>query len=206
MTSFMLAGFNPHQHYWLADDGRVFSGPQEQIVDTTDQGYVDFIAEPSNVASIWPRDSGNNQTDATLQAILEPLGMFVNLNYYCIFVRWSVEQNGLTLSSGMAIKTDDRSQAKINGVRGRSVDDPSFTTQWWAADFTIWSLDATQIQAMHNELQTHIDSMFAISADTLTKIQGGTITTRDEVNSAFGFTPPTAAKLPQSFPAKLRHT
>jgi hypothetical protein len=201
--------YNPRQMYWLADDGRIFSGPSEQIVDATDQGYIDYTDPTlSNSVSVWPRDASGNQTDATMQAVLDAWGMFVNLNYYTVYVRWMVEQGGMTLSSGMLIETNDRSQAKINGVRGNALADSSFTTQWWAADFTIWTLDATQIAAMSSELQTFINNNFTTSANTLTSIQNGTITTRAEVDSAFGFTPAKkAGKWPgPSFPKELKHS
>ena len=213
--------YNPAQWYWLADDGRVFSGPLETVVTTSDSGYVAWVAA-GNPQTAWPRELDGNQTDAALQDVLTPHGMFVNLSYYAVDVRWRVEQGGMTISNGMPIKTDDRSQAKINGLRLMSLpgamvkegEDPlaqppptnPFTTEFWAADYTLWTLNASQILMVSNELQALMDNTFDVSADVLTQIQNGTVTTRDQVNSMFGYDPNYAGRSTRSvpFPKNLR--
>jgi hypothetical protein len=108
------------------------------------------------------------------------------LETYCAFKRWTKEQGGLTLTSGMPIATDDRAQAKINGVVLAASTNPSFTTQWHAADGSYWPLDKTKIDAMSGELQAHINNCFIISSQTMADISAGTITTRDQIDAAFG--------------------
>ena len=104
-----------HSNYWHADDGRVyFSGTQVQMT-TNDPDYVAWV-DAGNTATQWPRDDQGAQTDAALQEVLDPYNKFANLKYYTAFKRWQKEQGGITLESGMPIKTDDRSQAKISGA------------------------------------------------------------------------------------------
>jgi hypothetical protein len=47
---------------------------------------------------------------------------------------------------------------------------------------------------MSIELLTHINNCFSISADVLAAIEEGTITTREEIDAAFGAAMPPAAK------------
>ena len=108
--------------------------------------------------------------------------------------RWEKEVGGITLSFGMPIKTNDRAQAKITGVYAAQQVNPAVTTPWHAADGTVHQLTAAQIETMSIELLTHINNCFSISADVLAAIEEGTITTREEIDAAFGAAMPPAAK------------
>ena len=178
------ATYYPPQWYWLADDGRVYSGPLQAIVSQQDPGYVAWI-EPGRVATAWPRDLAGNQTDAALQQVLEQHDMFVNLNYYTVNKRWQKEQGGIVATAGFPIKTNDRAQAKITGIYAASKEAPSVTTPFHAADNTVHELTAAQMYELNSDLLTHINNCFAISADVLADIQAGTITTREQVDAAF---------------------
>jgi hypothetical protein len=172
-------------NFWLADDGRVFGSTKQLISDDTDSDYVAWTGL-GNLPSPWPRDDAGNQTEDALQDAVGPVGLFVNLKYYTVAARYRKEQSGLTLSSGMPIKTDDRAQAKINGAVIASINDAGFTTQWHAADGSYWPLDQAGVAAMSTELQAYINQCFATAKATTDGIDGGTITTRAEVDAAFG--------------------
>lgn len=180
----MLQPFIPQKAYWLADDGRVFSGPLEQIVDATDQGYSDYV-EAGNSVSTWPRDIDGSQTDAMLQDVLEPFGMFVNLINYTADKRWRKEQGGITATAGFPIKTDDRSQAKITGLYTASQEVPAVVTPFSDADNAVRQLDAAAMHQLHVDLLTHINNCFSVSAAMLAGIADGSITTREQVDAAF---------------------
>ena len=176
--------FDPYNWYWLADDGRVYASKRQLIVDDTDADYaawaVNFIAPP------WPRDDAGNQTDAALQETLAPYHtLFVNLAFYTADVRWRKEQSGLTLTTGMKIKTDDRAQAKITGVYDASLVKADIITPWHATDGRVHDMDAAEIEQMNYELLTHINNCFSISAEMLAGIEAGTITTREQIDAAF---------------------
>lgn len=72
---FHLTGpiYNPHDWYWLAEDGRLYSGARQVVVTVSDPAFMawrDSGFAPTN----WPRDLAGNQTDQALQEVLTPLG------------------------------------------------------------------------------------------------------------------------------------
>ena len=175
---------NPFNNYWLADNARVFASARQLVTDENDPDYTEWTGN-GNTPTPWPRDDAGDQTNDALQATVGQLGMFVDLKYYTWDKRWSTEQHGITLTSGMPIKTDDRAQAKINGLVIAATNDPTIATNFHAADDSYWPLDAAAINAMSAELQSFIDQCFATSKTTIDGIDGGTITTRAQVDAAF---------------------
>jgi hypothetical protein len=174
---------NIYNWYWLADDGRIFASASETQVASDDAAYVAWCN--TYRATPWPRDDAGNQTDAALQDVLEPHGLFANLKYYTVNKRWKKEQGGITTTAGMPILTDDRSQAKINGTRIVAENNASLSTPWHAADGTFYTMASADIIAMSDDLQTHINNCFATSSDVQSQIDAGTITTRQQVDAAF---------------------
>lgn len=171
--------YTPNNWYWIVggDEANVWSSASYSSIPITDATYTAWLAaggQPTPIA-----------TKAELQAVFAdayPAGM---LESYCIYQRWVKEQGGIALTSGMPIATDDRAQAKITGVFVAAKELPTMTTPWSAADNTVHVLDADQIIAMNNELLTHINNCFSISADVLAQIEAGTITTREQIDAAF---------------------
>jgi hypothetical protein len=185
---FGISSFDARAWYWVAADKRVFASARELVVDDTDADYQAFIAA-GKIPSAWPRDEGGMQTDDALQAVLEPLGLFVNLHFYTSYRRWLTEQGGLTVNIAagpIPIKTDDRSQAKINGVRIAALAEKlTGTTAWRAADGNFYDLGAGDVDAISNALQVHIDQCFSTAQTLHAGIAGGTITTREQIDQAF---------------------
>ena len=175
--------YDPTDWYWIADDGRIFASARQVLVPEDDADYLAFVqmAMPSH----WPRDAAGNQTDAELQSVLDPYNIFVTLQSYTVYKRWRKEQAGITLSSGMPIKTDDRAQAKITGVYNAQQVNPAAVTPWHAADGAIYNLDAAAMEAMNLELLAHINDCFSISDDCIAQIEAGTITTHAQIDAAF---------------------
>jgi hypothetical protein len=183
--------YDPTNWYWLADDGRVYSSARQVIVDENDQGYADWTAGGQNAATPWPRDDAGEQTDTALQAVIAPYNMFVNLKAYAANKRWEKEVGGITVTANaqtFPIKTDDRAQAKINGVR-IAVDQGHFpsgeTTPWLAADYKMYPLNSDGIIAMSDTLQQHVNTSFVTLQSIGADIDSGTITTRQQVDDAF---------------------
>jgi Domain of unknown function (DUF4376) len=165
--------------YWIVggDEANVWSSAKAASVPIGDPDYQTWQQAgyyATNIASM-------DELEAVFAEHYQP-GM---LKTYNAFKRWQKEQAGITLESGMPIKTDDRAQAKITGVFVAAQELPTMTTPWSAADGTVHQLDATDIVAMNNELLTHINNCFSISADVLAQIDAGTITTREEIDAAF---------------------
>lgn len=170
--------FNWDDHYWIVggDAANVWSSARAVSVPATDADYVAWSAakQPTQIATM-----------AELEQVFAAQFPPGSLNTYCVFKRWEKEQGGITLASGMPLKTDDRSQAKVNGAVLAATADPNFTTQWHAADDTYWPLDAAGVTAMSGELQAHINNCFTISSQTMAAITAGTITTLAQIDAAF---------------------
>ncbi len=71
--------FNPHDWYWQADDGRVFSSFYSDLVKKGDSRFKDW-KEAGGTATRWPQDAEGNQTDAALDAVLHLYGISVGLD------------------------------------------------------------------------------------------------------------------------------
>ena len=170
--------YNPSNWYWIigGDAATVWSSARAMSVPVDDADYTAWLPG-RNPAQIATMDD--------LHAVLAEQYPPGSLETYCVFKRWQKEQGGITLTSGMPLKTDDRSQAKVNGAVLAATADPNFTTQWHADDGSYWPLDAAGVTAMSAELQAHINNCFTISSDTMAGIAGGTITTLAQIDSAF---------------------
>jgi len=165
--------------YWIVagDEANVWSSARHMLVPADDAAYLAWLEQgysPSPIASM-----GELYDVLALQF---PPG---SLTTYTASKRWQKEQGGITLSFGMPIKTDDRAQAKITGVYAAQRVNPAVSTPWHAADGTVHDLTAAQMDAMNNELLTHINNCFSISADVLAGIEDGSITTLEQIDAAF---------------------
>lgn len=79
--------FNPHDWYWLADDGRLFSSARISLVEKEDLGFLEWcmLADQEDDESLeppeplhptrWPIDGNGDQTWASLQDVLTPYGV-----------------------------------------------------------------------------------------------------------------------------------
>lgn len=175
--------FFPASMYWLADDGRIFSGSKQQIVQSSDADYQSYVASNLPVRS-WPRDITRNQTAASLQDVLTPYGMFADLVVYAASVRYFKEVGGISIS-GIPVATDDRSKQMIMGARIAAEADTGFTTPWVGSDGSINTLNAAQVIGISNAVLGHVQSCFATFATVSAGISDSTITTRAQIDTAF---------------------
>lgn len=177
-----MISYNISNWYWVigGDQANVWSSTRAALVPVDDTDYVAWLTtnQPSQIGSMDELEG--------VFAEQYPPG---SLRTYCIYTRWRLESGGMTLMSGMRIKTDDRSKARITNALDAVTANSQFKTMWHAADNTVRELDRGKIQAMSNELNAFVDNAFTISADVLSKIEAGTITTREQVDSAFGIAP-----------------
>lgn len=175
--------FMPQSEYWLADDGRVYSGPKQQPVAGTDADYQSHVTDGRPVRS-WPRDAEGEQTTYALQDVLSPYEMFADLGGYAADVRWRKETSGI-LVGGLLVATDDRSKQMIMGARIAAEADSGFTTPWVGSDGSINTLNAAQVIAISNAVLAHVQTCFATFAAVSSEIADETITTRAQVDAAF---------------------
>ena len=75
--SFTPSNF-PRDWYWVASDGRVFASARCAIVTAADADFLAFKADGFS-PSAWPADDTEEQTTASLQAVLAPFGLAADL-------------------------------------------------------------------------------------------------------------------------------
>ena len=166
--------------YWTIgeDTANVWSSKRAASVPVTDPEYADnwLIAYggPSNVSTMEELEA--------IFGVHYPRG---SLTAYTAWSRWMKEQAGMTTTSGIPVKTDDRSQAKINGTRLVAMQNPALVTRWRASDGTYHDVDSAGIIAMSDDLQIHINNCFAVASDVQDEITAGTITTHAQIDDAF---------------------
>ncbi|NLS02332.1 hypothetical protein HGP14_02970 [Rhizobium sp. P32RR-XVIII] len=71
--------YDPHNWYWLADDGRLYSSARNATISRSDGEYVAW-SKKGNVATRWPVDASGDQTEGALQDVLAPYGVYLTLS------------------------------------------------------------------------------------------------------------------------------
>jgi hypothetical protein len=174
----------PQTWYWLHDNGSVFSGPLEAIVDQNDPGYIEWI-EPGRIATPWPRDTDGNQTNASLQEVLQRHGMFVDLSYYSISVRDRTLVGGITVN-GKPFATDPLTLVSLNAAFIYTSDKQVNEYSWKLPDGTFITLDTAEIKALQNAVAKLGEDCYDCEATLLEGMDASTVTTREQVDAAYG--------------------
>jgi hypothetical protein len=178
---------NPHSNYWLADDGRVFGSAAQTIVTTSDPDYVAWTQ--ALFPTPWPRDGAGNQTNAALQDVLTPYGLFVDLAAYAAYARYNHASGGIQVYSvGGAIffLTDPVSRNTVNSAYDYMTQKGVGTTvQWKMSDGSFITMNTTQMTTVMNAMSAFVQSCFAEESTMVAGINGGTITTKAQIDSAF---------------------
>lgn len=175
--------YDPRDWYWAADDGRVFSSARQTVVGKKDKGLADFV-EAGGQPTPWPCDDAGSQTNAVLQDVLAPYGLWIDLATYAADARWRKEVGGIVVA-GVPIATDDRSKLMITGARVAAMADQGWSTVWHGADGRTYPVNAAAMIAISDAVQAHVNAGFATFATVKAAIEGGDITTTAEVDAAF---------------------
>lgn len=181
-----MAVFLPQNWFWLADDGRAYGSAKQLISDTSDPDYVAWSAV--NNPSGWPRDLAGNQTEAEMQAVVGPYGLFVNLIYYTANARYNRASGGVIVTSlggSVPFLSDPQSRNTVNSAFDYLVHKGSGTVQWKLSDGSFVTLDQTKITTLMSDMAGFVQSCFGVESTTVSGINGGSITTTAEVDAAF---------------------
>lgn len=171
--------YNPNDWYWAADDGRVYSSARRSLVAAEDATYRARLA--GGLMTPWPRDEEGDQTDAALQDVLRPYGLWIDLTSYAADKRWRVETGGISVG-GVPVATDDRSNVTIRGARIKADAEPAYVVGWKGAKGSFVALTAPQIIAISNAVLAHVDACFAVEAAVVAAITAGDITTTQQID------------------------
>ena len=177
------SGF-PRDWYWLAEDGRVYASGRQAITVAGDPAYVDWLAA-GNRATAWPRDEVGAQTSASLQDVLTPYGLWIDLSAYAAAKRYALETGGIVVA-GAPIATDRQSQAMVgNAYTYVQVSGAATVSYKTAAGFV--TLTADQIKAVALAVGAHVQACFAAEdrVDASIHANPATITTLAQVDAAF---------------------
>jgi hypothetical protein len=174
--------------YWLADDGRLFGSAPQALVTSADPDYVAWCS--NHAAILWPRDDGGAQTDATLQAVLAPFGIFVNLNYYAANCRYNLASGGVTIA-GNKYLSDPTARNTVSSAHDYAVANPGHITDWKLANGTFIKLTEAQLAHVLQEMATFVQACFTCESNQVAGIAGGTVTTRAQIDAAFAAIPTT---------------
>ena len=103
------------------------------------------------------------------------------LTAYAADVRWQREVGGIIVA-GVSIATDDRSKLMITGSRVAAAANPAWTTMWEG----IHLIDAATMILISDAVEAHVNGVWSTFATVKAGIETGAITTRPEIDAAFG--------------------
>jgi hypothetical protein len=170
--------YDPTDWYWIADDGRIFASARQTLVLADDADYAEFVqmAMPSQ----WPRDEAGQQTAYRIA---------VDLKAYAFYLRDQVEHDRCPVTgvAGMTeVRTDLNAQTLINRYHQVAANNPAFTAAWVLPDRSTVTLDQAAINALFDQTTSFIAGTYGTYSATIGGIDGGTITTIDQIDQAFG--------------------
>lgn len=174
--------YNPLDWYWVSQDGRLYSSVIQDVVAADNEAFVAW-SEDGTQATPWPRDEAGDQTEAALQAVLDPYGLFAGLSSYAAAKRFAVETGGIIIN-GAQIATDRVSQAMIGNayayVQASGAESVSYKT-----DAGFVTLTAEQIKAVALAVGAHVQASFAAEAQIDAELSATppTITSRAQIDS-----------------------
>lgn len=176
----------PTNWYWLADDARVYDSANQVITNDQDAGYGTWSAREAPTP--WPRDDAGNQTNASMQAVLAPYSLFVDLAYYAADARWRRQVSGVKVTSfnpNAYFASDPVSRNTVASAYDYALANPSNVVNWKMSDGTFVPMDKNKITTLMNDMASYVQSCYTCENDIVTSITGGSITTRAQVDSAF---------------------
>jgi hypothetical protein len=178
--------------YWKSDDGSIFSSARSMIVPATDQDFVAWKKIPGHRETPWPRDDQGQQTDAALQEVLTPAGLWCDLKAYANYRQQQIAQGGFNVNvntSGTSLRVSvDTSPVYAGYLQGavqvaqlRLAANDTTPIDWIQDSGTV-HLTPQQVLNMGLAVAALIQQSFTVLGQVLTAIESGTITTLEQVN------------------------
>jgi len=186
----MISFYNPYNWFWIADDNRVFGSQTQTISDNADPDYLAWT-EAGNLPTVWPRDAAGNQTVESLQEVLTPYDIFIDLVAYAANARYRHASGGLTVSSISAIPfySDPVARNTLANAYEHVKSMPGSSIDWKLSDGSFVTLDEAALSAAVTAMSTFVQSCFTCESETQDNIGSGTITTHAQVDAAFAAVP-----------------
>lgn len=70
--------FNPADWYWIKEDGAIYSSASQAFVEADDAAFVAWRSAGATPTP-YPRDTAGNESEAALQDVLSPYGIYLSL-------------------------------------------------------------------------------------------------------------------------------
>ena len=176
--------YTPSDWYWFigSDDTQVWSSKRYNLVPVGDAEYAAWLdLDPGNLPTKVP-------TMAELEAVLAaqyPAGSLVTYN---TDARERRINDGIMVG-GVPFATDPITQAELNGAYIFTQSNVGATFQWKLPDGSFVTLDKQAVQDVQGHLTDFKSKCFACEDDTLTEIEGSTITTLAQIDAAYAAVP-----------------
>ena len=152
-------------------------------MDDTDADYIALARAAIRRYAMATRHS--NQTNAALQQVLTPYDIWIgSTSYNAASLRYNKASGGCTIG-GKPYLTDPVSRNTDGSAHDYAVANPGHITDWKLADGTFIQLDEAGLAHALQVMATFVQDCFTCESNTLTSINGGTITTLAQIDAAF---------------------
>lgn len=139
-------------------------------------GIEGVESDTANVGDLWDGEA--------FTAPAPPPPTESELLAYAALKRWQVETGGIVVS-GTAVRTDETSQAKIQGAVQLLAADETLTEIDWEAQPGVWvSLDTPALLAIGIAVGRHVQACFSTLRQVQTGIAAGEIITIEDIDAA----------------------
>jgi hypothetical protein len=187
-------GFTPHQWYWVAEDGRVYSSTLQKVVDKSDPGFRNFVAAGGHPTP-WPRHRQGPQDDAALHEVIskhglsltphEALGMYVRTKHAAISAGGTVVNVNPPGQKPLLIDVDTstRGLATLHADAMHASDNAHETFHVHQSKGLSVELNADQIKTAHKAATAFVRHASRSLSSVLTAIAEKKITTKEQVDN-----------------------
>jgi hypothetical protein len=198
----MMPLINIADHYWIIGGSTtdVYSSKTNTRVLTNDPAYVEWtgglaaspIASEAELATVL--QAMGSQLPAWLwnaPSFIQPTPTTYSkpqLAAYNADARYRKASGGIKVTSlGGAVPflTDPQSRNTVNSAYQYAVANPAHVTDWKMTDGSFVKLNLTQLTTLNNDMTTFVQSCFTCESTTLTSINGGSVTTLTQIDTAF---------------------
>lgn len=111
------------------------------------------------------------------------------LKAYAADHRWRKETGGVTLPNGVIVRTDDAAQRKVAELRRRAAAGEIPLPFSFKAETGWIDADLSAIQAIDQAIAAHVAACYTLERQIDNEIDAGEVTTRSQIELAFGETP-----------------
>lgn len=153
-----------------------------QLTDAEKQG-VFYDPLP---AAIFAPDNNAAAVQAAINTL--PSGQASILKGYAANVRKNKQATAISFDvSGAIVVTDcgPTSQTYVTGAASQAQASPTYTAEWKQVDGTFVSLNSVQIIKLNELVTTKIADYYRVESNCVAGIDGGTITTTDQIDQLF---------------------